>query len=254
MYHYQYVSKREAAPYKELLISIIHQVQNSVRDKFTFQFAFIGSSKRDMITYDPLTNKGFDFDVDIEVNDDDENYSPKDIRIILRNAFNKIAPIYGYSFCEDSTRVFTIKQVTYPSSIPGLTTWKILKPELTKNYCQPLASGTIIRENSTGIFNEGSIVQQPRIIYSCDFAVIYNGKRQQYIRYNKTTGAYTWEYKKHSNKELEKRANTLKKNGYWNEVRDIYLYKKNTNDIPQKRSMSLYAETINECYRRHFYR
>lgn len=48
-------------------------------DEFTFQFTFIGSSSRNMITYDPTTNVGFDFDVNIAVNDDNEDYLPEDM-------------------------------------------------------------------------------------------------------------------------------------------------------------------------------
>ena len=83
MYHYDYVSKNQAAPYKKELIEIIKKVQDGVRDGFTFQFTFIGSSSRNMITFDPTANKGFDFDVNIEVNDDDENYDAGEIRIRL---------------------------------------------------------------------------------------------------------------------------------------------------------------------------
>ena len=79
MHHFEYVSKRQAAPYKAELIEIIHRVQDEVREDFTFQFTFIGSSHRNMITVDPTTNIGFDFDVNIEVNDDDEDYSPEQI-------------------------------------------------------------------------------------------------------------------------------------------------------------------------------
>lgn len=74
MYHFEYVSKKEAAPYKSQLIELLNRVQDYVRDEFTFQFTFIGSSSRNMITYDPTTNVGFDFDVNIAVNDDNEDY------------------------------------------------------------------------------------------------------------------------------------------------------------------------------------
>ena len=207
MYHFEYVTKRQAAPYKAELIEIIHSVQDEVRDDFTFQFTFIGSSHRNMITVDPITNIGFDFDVNIEVNDDDEDYSPKQIRTILRNAFTRVSRQYGYDKCEDSTRVITIKAIDY---------WR------------------------------------SRVLHSCDFAIVYEGKGgQQYIRFNKENGNYTWEYQKQPYKELEKRADFLKKNGHWNEVLNVYLDKKNNNDDPNKHSRSLYAETINECYRRH---
>ncbi len=116
MYDFEYVSRKEAAPYKKELIEIINKVQDQVRSHFTFQFTFIGSTEHNMITYDPTTNRGFDFDVNIEINDDEEYYKPKEIRDILREAFNRIAPNYGYSPCEDSTRVLTIKCIDHRRS------------------------------------------------------------------------------------------------------------------------------------------
>ena len=207
MYHIEYVSKKEAAPYKAELIEILHQVQDYVRDDFTFQFTFIGSSSRNMITYDPTTNIGFDFDVNITVNDDDEDYSPEEIRTILHNAFSRFMTAYGYNKCEQSTRVISIKVVDQWSS---------------------------------------------RVIRSCDFAVVYEGRNgQQYIRFNKERNYFSWEFQTQPYKELEFRADYLKENGHWNEVLEVYLDKKNNNYNPDKHSRSLYAETINECFRRH---
>lgn len=207
MYHFEYVSKKEAAPYKAELIEILHQVRDYVRDDFTFQFTFIGSSSRNMITYDPTTNIGFDFDVNITVNDDDEDYSPEEIRTILHNAFSRFMTAYGYNKCEQSTRVISIKVVDQWSS---------------------------------------------RVIRSCDFAVVYEGRNgQQYIRFNKERNYFSWEFQTQPYKELEFRADYLKENGHWNEVLEVYLDKKNNNYNPDKHSRSLYAETINECFRRH---
>lgn len=208
MYHFDYVSRKKAMPYKKELIEIINRVQNEVRSDFTFQFTFIGSSKHNMITYDSKTNKGFDFDVNIEVNDDDEDYAPKEIREILREALNRIARNYGYSPCEDSTRVLTIKCIDYRRS---------------------------------------------SIIYSCDFAIVHNCKEgQQYIQFDRQTRACAWAFQAQPDCDLERKADVLKKKGFWNEVLDIYLDKKNLNTDPNKHSRSLYAETINECYQRHF--
>ena len=113
MHHFEYVSKKQAAPYKAELIEIINKVQDEVRDDFTFQFTFIGSSSRNMITFDPTTNIGFDFDVNLEVNDDDENYFPEKIRTILRNALTRISRQYGYDKCENSTRVIKIETINH---------------------------------------------------------------------------------------------------------------------------------------------
>ncbi len=109
MHDFCYVSKKKAAPVKADLLDIIHEVQDYVRDEFTFQYEFVGSAARNMITYDEKSNVGFDFDVNIYVNDDDENYKAKEIRQIIKNALDHVATRHGYDYTEDSTRVLTIK-------------------------------------------------------------------------------------------------------------------------------------------------
>lgn len=113
---YWYVPKRTAKPEWKKLVEILHEVQNLVRQDFTFDFTPVGSYKRNMVTYDKNSKVGFDFDVNIEVNDDEEAFSPDEIRNILRNAINQVAPRYGYSYCEDSTSVLTIKKVNTSQS------------------------------------------------------------------------------------------------------------------------------------------
>lgn len=118
MHDFNYVTKAEAKPVRIELYSIIREVQNIVRPCFTFQFKSVGSSNRNMITYNRNSNIGFDFDFDLEINYYEENYSPKEIRNIIKNAINDVAPKYGYEHCEDSTRVLTIKKVnTYKCNV-----------------------------------------------------------------------------------------------------------------------------------------
>ena len=83
MYHFRYVSKNEIAPLKNQVIELIGLVQDEIRKYFTFQYEFIGSVKRNMVTYDTKSNIGFDFDVNIMINDDDEDYSAKEKGIRL---------------------------------------------------------------------------------------------------------------------------------------------------------------------------
>lgn len=111
MHDFRYVSKKQAQPIKDELYQILYMVQDLVRDNFTFSFTPIGSSSRNMITCDAKSNIGFDFDINIEVNDDNEDFEPKEIRTIIRTAIDRVAPRYGYKNCEDSTRVLTIKKV-----------------------------------------------------------------------------------------------------------------------------------------------
>ena len=63
MYHFRYVSKNEIAPLKNQVIELIGLVQDEIRKYFTFQYEFIGSVKRNMVTCDAKSNIGFDFDV-----------------------------------------------------------------------------------------------------------------------------------------------------------------------------------------------
>lgn len=111
MHDFRYVTKKQAQPIKDELYQILYMVQDLVRDNFTFSFTPIGSSRRNMITCDAKSNIGFDFDINIEVNDDNEDFEPKEIRTIIRTAIDRVAPRYGYKNCEDSTRVLTIKKV-----------------------------------------------------------------------------------------------------------------------------------------------
>ncbi len=207
MYHYRYTTKEETKPVRAELEEIIHKVQDEVRDYFTFSYHFIGSSKRNMITFDPTTNIGFDFDVNIYVNDDNNEYDPDEIRNILKNALNRVVRYYGYNYCEDSTSVLAIKFIDRFHS---------------------------------------------RIKHSCDFAIVYDGsKGQQYIRFNKQKNDYTWEYRNIGFKNLENKADWLKRHNYWNEVRKLYIEMKNNNTNSDKRSRSLYAETINNLYHKY---
>lgn len=116
MYHFKYVPRIRYLNLKKQIIELIKEVQNQVRDKFTFQFEFVGSTKRNMITENVMFNKGFDFDVNLTVNDDDENYTPKEIRTILRTALTNVSRKYGYNRCEDSTRVITIVKISTKNS------------------------------------------------------------------------------------------------------------------------------------------
>ena len=208
MYNFEYVTKKETLKVKKELIMMINQVQNIVRDKFTFNYYFIGSSSRNMITQDVKSNIGYDFDVNIEINDDDENYSAQEIRKIIKNAIDRVVKKSGYDYSEDSTRVLTIK------------------------------------------FKETAF---SRIKHSCDFAIVnnYGDGKQQYIRFNKGNGSYYWEQQPKGYSGLETKADWLKQKGFWQEVRNIYIKKKNNNLNPNKKSRSLYAETINEVYQRH---
>lgn len=205
-------------PVKKELIKIINQVQDELREQFTFDYKFIGSSSRNMITYDPKTNKGYDFDINIEVNDFDEYYSAKELKEILINTFNQVIKLtYPYASCQNNTRVFTIK---------------------------------VYEENPCCI--NIIALRSPKIEYSCDFAIVntINDYQQEYIRFNKNTHEYSWQMQC-KGYLLSKKEAYIKKNKLTNELRKIYLDKKNFNTNPNKKSRALYAEAVNELYNTH---
>lgn len=217
MNHFEYVSKSKYMPVKKELIKIINQVQDELREQFTFDYKFIGSSSRNMITYDTKTNKGYDFDINIEVNDFDEYYSAKELKEILMNTFNKALRSNYHFPCQDSTRVFTIK---------------------------------VYEENPCCI--NIIALRSPKIEYSCDFAIVntINDHQQEYIRFNKNTHEYSWQMQC-KGYSLSKKEAYIKNNKLTNELRKIYLDKKNFNTNPNKKSRALYAEAVNELYNAH---
>ena len=206
---FRYISKHSPEvknAYHDLL-EIIGQVQDEVRSKFTFSFYPVGSYKRNMITYDTKSNVGFDFDINIEVNDEDEKYSAKEIRKEIKNALNRTVRKYGYDYPEDSKRVLTIK----------------------------------VKDT-----------RRSRIIYSCDFAIVYNymdengNKRQQYIRFDKQNNVYKWEYQPKGFLHLPEKIEWLKDRNRWQEVRERYILNKNRNTDPDNHSRSVFAETVHQ--------
>lgn len=217
VHNFCYISKKDPKvkqAYQNLL-KILYQVQDLVREKFTFQFTPVGSYSRNMITYDAKSNTGFDFDINIEVNDDDENFTPQEIKDIIRNALDRVAVNYGYSHAEDSTRVITIKVVDRRLS---------------------------------------------RIAHSCDFAIVYNYKdgenekdAQEYIHFDKKTQTYSWLEQSNGYYMLSEKIDWLTKNGLWQELRNYYLYKKNTNENPNNHSRSIFATSVHEVCQKHGY-
>lgn len=212
MCHFEYIPKKELAPIRDELISIIKETQNLLRNEFTFRFDFVGSYKRNMVTYDPTSNVGFDFDVNLEVNDDNKEYSAKEIKHKIIWALNRVAWRYGYDHAEDSTRVITIK----------------VKDRLRSR---------ILYSCDFAIVN--------------NYTDSKGRKRQEYIRYNKRQQSYTWEEQTNGYYLLHKKANRIKNGHRWGELRELYQSKKDRLHDSNKHSRSLYAEAVHEICQKH---
>ena len=72
------------------------------------------------------------------------------------------------------------------------------------------------------------------------------------MRFNKNQQSYSWEYQPKGFYQLDERIAVIKEYGYWQEERDFYIEKKNRNQDHNKKSRSIFAETIKEIHDKHF--
>lgn len=87
-----------------------------------------------------------------------------------------------------------------------------------------------------------------KILYSCDFAIIYYENGECYsLRNNKKQGSYAFVLRAKGN-DIDEKLCIILKFGSWNDIRNEYLKLKNSNQIKEKRSFSLYIEAINNVY------
>lgn len=213
MYHYEYASRKIRRPIRDKIVELLNLVQNDLKQEFTFQFKFEGSDPLNLVTYDAKTNTGFDFDINVYPNNDEQKYSAKELKTMLINSFNKFGKKYGFGYCENSSRVITLKVIDSKHS---------------------------------------------KILYSCDIAIVhdyldnYGEWHQKLVYFNKRQNSYYWQEQPAPFYEFYDRVETIKEHGFWQEVRDLYLDKKNNNPDINKKSRSLRIEAVNEVYQRYF--
>lgn len=213
MNHFEYASKKQRRENYEQVSKLIKLVQKDLRKELTFQVRPTGSLSLNLVTFDSRTNTGYDFDFNIIPNDDDQTYSPKEIKQKLIGSFNKFCRQYGFDYCEDSTRVFTIKMKD--------------------------------RTHSKVIFSCDFA-----IVY--DYYDNNENRHQRLIYFNKNQNTYEWQEQPQPFYNFYKKVKVIKDNGYWQDFRKAYLLKKNTNVNAEKSSTSLRRETANEVYQRFF--
>lgn len=214
---FKYISKHDPTVRQAYsnLNSLIREVQLLVRDKYTFQFYPVGSYARNMITYDTKSNVGFDFDINIEPNDEGGTYPAKQLRKTFQNALNQIAPKYGFDYPEASTRVLTIKVKDRKNS-------------------------RIIYSCDFAIVND----YKDEDGYDC----------QEYIRFNKSHNSYGWCEQPDGYYMLPNKIEWAKESGLWGEVRKRYIEKKDENSDPHIHSRTIFAQTVHEiCQKYGFY-
>ncbi len=105
-------------------------------------------------------------------------------------------------------------------------------------------------ENSTSVLTIKFIDQKnKKILHSADFAITKTSRENDqhyYLKYNKPNNKYIWELRGRLN-DISYKVSEIRKYNYWGILEEIYLEKKNKN-YNDKRSYSLYLESINETY------
>jgi len=212
---FAYVKPKISDPVRANIIKLIKRVQDEVNSEFPFDKQFIGSSERNMITYDRKGNTGFDFDVNIIPQKIKGSDTPAHLRTVIFNAVQKYYRLYGFNTIENSKSVITVKKVD-------------------KKNCRILygCDFAVVRDTKKG--------RQQNIILN------KKNNKSSYVWEDR--GDYFAGLS-----EREKFLIDSKKS-YWNELRIYYIDKKNYNDDDNKHSRSIYAEAVKEICDKYGYK
>lgn len=215
MYHY-IEDKNYLKRVKSVCCDIINQLVQSInREKKLYVEAYlIGSGAKNLITQNASEPIDLDFNLKILKY---YQYRPNDCRNIkeyIRKKFNKILNHNHWSDCQDSTSALTTEQ---------------------------------------RVFNNGNLTP-----FSIDLGIIGFHDGNYYRLIHQKTGCtssdfYFWNIVRDSS-ALPKKVETIKKEGYWNELRERYLEKKNFYLQRQDHnhpSFIVYIEAVNEIWYSH---
>ena len=215
---YEFVYESEAKRYRSDCSRTLKKTCELLRAKgISAQFTLVGSGARNMITRNGDGPYDLDYNL-LVVKADDEYRDPRLLKDTIRNALNKAVGGKFFSDAQDSTSCLT----------------------------------ALLHFNDT-----------PNVEFSFDVAIIKKNPNGNYMRliHNKNMYAlswdqYTWNEVPNSH-QVKDKADEIKEEGLWQEVRDRYLEKKNmylSRQDCNHPSFVVYVEAVNEVYNRHFNR
>lgn len=107
-----YANQQEVKESRYWCEGILHNVQELLRNYFTFEIRLIGSGEKRLITQNG-ENGAFDLDYNLIIQRDKKNLinNPKQVKEIFISAFNEVAPNFEFSFAKNSTSVITEKYI-----------------------------------------------------------------------------------------------------------------------------------------------
>jgi len=111
----EYVSKKEVKPWRAMFHKWMKNIRTKLKEKgITFTYRLVGSAKRNLVIRHQ--NKGFDCDYQIFIQRNNNNLSPKDIKLLFKSVMDEVCVADGFETCENSTSSLTIKMVNKSQS------------------------------------------------------------------------------------------------------------------------------------------
>lgn len=216
MYHY-IQDKDFLKRLKGTCCDIVNQLVQSINNDsvMTVKVCLVGSGAKNLITQNENEAIDLDYNLCIVSTESINIRDGHEIKEYVRKQFNKVLYSNGWDDCQDSTSVLTTGKYT---------------------------------------FQKGN-----KTAFSIDIAIIckYDNNWQRLI--HQKTGfvnldRYCWNEIQDSGK-LEEKVRVIKSENLWNEVRSIYLEKKNFylcgNDYTHP-SFIIYVEAVNQIYNKYF--
>ena len=106
----EYVSKKEVKPWRAMFHKWMKNIRTKLKEKgITFTYRLVGSAKRNLVIRHH--NKGFDCDYQIFIQRNNNNLSPKDIKLLFKSVMDEVCVVDCFEPCENSTSSLTIKMV-----------------------------------------------------------------------------------------------------------------------------------------------
>lgn len=203
-----------------LCSNIVNQLVQSINNdnELIVEAHLVGSGARNLETQN--ANEPVDLDYNLNIinskRKDLNNLSEQSIKEYIRKIFNEVLNNNGWGDCQDSTSCLTTE----------------------RRY-----------------FTKGNSTE-----FSIDLAIVHENPDGTWFRLiHEKTGwvsndKWYWNEAPHS-KDLKKKADKLKSNNHWAEVRDTYLNKKNmylSRRDYNHPSFNCYIEAVNEVYEKYF--
>ena len=162
--NFEFVTRGEYTPVRELFESIICDLQKELKGVVTFQFQLIGSGRRKLVTREAGSNKGFDFDYNLNIQKDLKK-NDINLRLKIFEALQRLKRQYCIDRLSQGKHAITIKYID--------------------------------KENSRIVYSCDLAVVRDRMTKK-------SGLVQEILLYDKESSRYSWKTRENSENHFEK--------------------------------------------------